>query len=117
VHITRGLEALAVETRNSALEQVRNFTAFTDEHDPFGEHDFGAVEVGGETFYFKMDYFDRPMVRASPDPSDPSKTTRVLTIMLSTELLTIAVSSRKTSWSRSLMIATRTRINKRATSV
>jgi uncharacterized protein DUF3768 len=46
------------------------------------EHDFGSFEVEGRTIFFKIDYYDKSMTYHSPDPSDPSVTERVITIML-----------------------------------
>jgi hypothetical protein len=39
----------------------------------------------GHKFFFKLDYYDSAMEFGSEDPADPSKTTRVLTIMLAQE--------------------------------
>ena len=41
----------------------------------------GALE--GETILWKIDYYDTAMRLHSEDPSDPEKTARVLTVMLS----------------------------------
>ena len=49
--------------------------------DPYGEHDMGRFTVGGEDYYWKIDYYDRNLEFHSPDPADPSVTIRVLTIM------------------------------------
>jgi Protein of unknown function (DUF3768) len=49
------------------------------------EHDFGVFEVDGNTIFFKIDYFDKSRCYHSPDPSDPSVTERVITIMLAEE--------------------------------
>jgi hypothetical protein len=49
------------------------------------EHDFGSFELAGETFFWKIDYYNNDLVAGSEDPADPSKTTRVLTIMLAEE--------------------------------
>jgi hypothetical protein len=73
----------------SDLEQligkVRAFSKFSPDNDPYGEHDFGAFCHGGQRFYWKIDYYDQSLSAGSPDPSDETKTVRVLTIMLSEE--------------------------------
>ena len=52
---------------------------------PHGEHDFGALTVAGVRLLWKVDYYDAAMTGGSPDPADPSVTTRVLTVMLAHE--------------------------------
>jgi len=85
VMITSGVEALGLAARNDLLRQVREFTAFDGDNDPHGEHDFGAITVGGQSFFWKVDYYDRTLEGGSDDPADPAKTTRVLTIMHASE--------------------------------
>ena len=85
VMITVGVEAMPPDQRRSLLEKVRAFDAFTDDNDPHGEHDFGAVDEGGVRYFFKLDYYDRNTEFGSPDPADPAVTTRVLTIMRADE--------------------------------
>jgi len=65
--------------------KVAAFTDFSEDNDPHGEHDFGSFEHAGEKLYFKIDYYDKQLEYGSEDPSDPAKTTRVLTIMLASE--------------------------------
>jgi hypothetical protein len=50
-------------------------------------YDFGAFfcDEVREKVFWKIDYFDKAYVFSSEDPSDPSKTARVLTIMLASE--------------------------------
>jgi Protein of unknown function (DUF3768) len=84
VVITAGVEALPSNQRRSILAKVRAFDAFTEDNDPHEEHDFGVVEHGVRCLW-KIDYYDREMEMLSPDPADPSVTTRVLTIMLADE--------------------------------
>ena len=53
VMITAGVEAMPVEQRRSLLQQVRAFDVFTDDNDPHGEHDFGAIDEGGVRCFWK----------------------------------------------------------------
>ena len=64
---------------------MRTFETFEAGDDPYGEHDFGAVEIAAEKFFWKIDYYDEAMNGGSEDPADPARTTRVLTIMLADE--------------------------------
>ena len=67
------------------LQSVAEFDYFADDNDPHGEHDFGNFELAGKTFFWKIDYYDKTLTCHSPDPSDPSVTERVITIMLAEE--------------------------------
>ena len=58
---------------------------FNADNDPYGEHDFGIVKHGGESIYFKIEYYDKDLEFGSEDPADPDQTTRVMTIMLACE--------------------------------
>ena len=71
--------------RLAVLDMVRRFDQFTQDNDPYGEHDFGMIEHQGQKFFWKFDYYDRNMEFGSPEPSDAQQTTRVLTIFLSEE--------------------------------
>ena len=78
---TPGVVELREADRITLLLAVRRFDRFDADNDPHGEHHFGAVEVGGERFYWKIDTYDRTLLGHSPDPTDPAVTIRVLTIM------------------------------------
>lgn len=82
---TPGVSALGVAFSHLALARVRAFNAFGDDNDPYGERDFGSVELNGRKLFWKIDYYDRALEYGSPDPTDPAVTTRVLTIMLAEE--------------------------------
>ena len=82
---TSGIAALPPETQIRVWGQVSDFDSFTDENDPHGEHDFGNFTLAGRKFFWKIDYYDAAMEFGSEDASDPSKTTRVLTIMRASE--------------------------------
>ena len=82
VVMTASVAALPDMVTAHALVEVSRFDNFTPENDPHGEHDFGIFELVGRTFYWKIDAYDENLEFGSEDPSDPSKTTRVLTLML-----------------------------------
>lgn len=82
VVMTASVAALPEMVRANALLEVARFDRFTRDNDPHGEHDFGSFELCGRTFFFKLNYYDPTMEFGSEDPSDPTKTTRVLTVML-----------------------------------
>lgn len=81
VVMTAGVAALPDEMKAEVVAIVRKFDQFSPDNDPHGEHDFGSFEVHGDKFFWKIEYYDERMKWGSDDPSDPSKTTRVLTIM------------------------------------
>lgn len=83
--ITAGVIALGNGAVSDILLAVASFDAFTPDNDPYGEHDFGAVEWNGTRIFWKIDCYDRTMRFGSPDRADPSVTARVLTIMLASE--------------------------------
>ena len=95
VLMTAGIIALGGDKQAEVLAKVRTFDAFTDDNDPWNEHDMGVFEIelpgpgfGGtvtERVMWKMDYYDLTRAYMSPDPADPAVTERVLTIMLASE--------------------------------
>lgn len=85
VMITQGIQVLGDDEVALILLTVQHFDQFTKDNDPYGEHDFGSFKHDGEKVYFKIDYYDTKLEFASPDPTDPKVTTRVLTVMLASE--------------------------------
>ena len=85
VVMTQGVNELPLATKARVLLAVQSFDAFNGDNDPHREHDFGSFEVGGETYFFKLDYYALDMHGGSEDPADPEKTARVLTIMRADE--------------------------------
>ena len=84
VLMTAGVNALPADVKSLAIERVATFSEFNEDNDPHGEHDFGNFTLAGRKFFFKLDYGSN-MEFGSEDPSDPSKTIRVLTIMFAEE--------------------------------
>lgn len=85
VMITSGLQANGADFVTAAVEAVRTFDSFSDDNDPWGEHDFGAVEVQGQKVFWKLDYYAPDLLAGSENPANEGVTHRVLTIMLASE--------------------------------
>jgi hypothetical protein len=83
--MTAGVIALGAKRQMAILTAIAAFDGFDAENDLYGEHDFGALTVEGTRNFFKVDYLDRGLTGPSPDPADPTVTTRVLTVMLAEE--------------------------------
>ena len=85
VVMTAAVNELSPDVKARVILAVRSFSKFDADNDPHKEHDFGGLKIDGETFYFKIDYYSPDMEGGSEDPSDPQKTTRVLTIMFASD--------------------------------
>lgn len=85
VCITAAVSEIGPDFVKEALQAVRDFNAFEPADDPYGEHDFGALEIGGRRLFWKIDYFDPSMLHHAPDPADRDATRRVLTVMFAEE--------------------------------
>ena len=85
VCVTPGIQALGDDMLRTILLAVQQFDAFTPDNDPYEEHDFGKIDVGQYVIFWKFDYYDLDLSMHSPDPSDPTVTARVLTVMLADE--------------------------------
>ena len=83
--ITPGVDELPEEKKIRLLTLVQTFDSFDPDNDPYQEHDFLSVEMEGETYFAKIDYYDLSLTGGSEDPADPTRTTRVLTIMRANE--------------------------------
>ena len=83
--ITAGIAALPPEVQADIVTKVRTFDDFSEDNNPFEEHDFGSFKHDGHTIFWKIDYYTPDLKHGSPDPSDPGVTSRVLTVMLASE--------------------------------
>lgn len=83
--MTLRVAAMEEESLKRLILLVRDFDNFTPENDPHGEHDFGAIEFEGETYFWKIDYYDLEYEFGSEDPANPDITRRVLMLMLASE--------------------------------
>ena len=85
VVMTRGVADLPLDVQARLILAVQSFSNFTKDNDPYGEHDFGSIEIAGEKYFWKLDYYTPDLTAGSEDPADPDKTARVLTIMRADE--------------------------------
>lgn len=80
---TGGIIALDERAISEIFVAVQNFKTFTEDNDPYGEHDFGSFEVKGYKIFWKIDYYDQQL-KYGTEPLDPD-CRRVVTIMLAEE--------------------------------
>jgi hypothetical protein len=83
--LTRMVAALPDPTLLCLRSAIAQFDAFTEDNDPYGERDFGSLELEGERYFWKIDYYDRSLRFGAEDPSDTTETVRVLTLMHASE--------------------------------
>ena len=85
IMLTIGIRELGEPAINDIITKIRNFDNFNKNNNPHGENDFGSIIHDGVKVLWKLDYYDRNLEYGSPDPSDASITTRVMTIMCADE--------------------------------
>jgi Protein of unknown function (DUF3768) len=85
VVMTRGVADLPLDVKARIILAVQSFSNFTKDNDPHGEHDFGSIEIAGENYFWKLDYYTPDLSAGSEYPADPEKTARVLTLMRADE--------------------------------
>jgi hypothetical protein len=85
VMVTPSVQELSDADKAELLQAVRTFDKFGEDNDPHHEHDFGAIDLHGEKWFWKFDYYSSDMRHGSDDPSDITRTRRVLTIMAASE--------------------------------
>lgn len=83
--LTRGIRALGKVCVAEIISKVRLFNNFNEDNDPYGEHDFGAFNYGGQKIFFKIDNYDSSFLYLSPDATSQKLANKVLPIMLAEE--------------------------------
>lgn len=85
IMLTPGIQAEGQEFVVAAVDAVRTFSDFSEDNDPWGEHDFGAIDLSGKKIFWKIDCYDPTLSQGSENPANEALTHRVLTIMLAEE--------------------------------
>ena len=83
VLVTKEFNELSDELKNSAVEKIREFSDFSEDNDPYFEHDIAIVRLVSlkKAFKFHIDYYDKADNNlGSKNPEDADKTLRVMTI-------------------------------------
>ena len=85
IMITQGVVAEGEAFLTNALLMIAAFNDFSEANDPYGERDFGALTVGHERLFWKIDYYDPSLTCAAVDPAQSDGCVRVLTVMKAEE--------------------------------
>jgi len=89
--ISAGVSALSTEQRESLLQAVQSYDNFTQDNDPYGEHDFGMIHLGKEEYFWEIICYDKSSQQLAAHPEDFNIVTRVLTLMEAEEYYTTSV--------------------------
>jgi len=71
--------------KNIGLSHHSDINQFSEDNDPYGEHDVGSLMIENKKIFWKIDYYNKTYRNGSENPADTKKTNRVLTIMLACE--------------------------------
>ena len=83
--MSAGVHNLPFELQMLVIEAVRNDDNFTEDTDPYGEHEFGVIEVSGlPRIYWRIGYYADAELAAGADP-DAGDVFRLLTVYLADE--------------------------------
>ena len=84
-NVTRGVHHLPPDAKMQILHAVRAYNDFTADNDPYGEHDFGVIELPNlPKVYWRIEYYeDARMQYGAESPAE--KCFRSLTILLADE--------------------------------
>jgi hypothetical protein len=87
VQMTPSVYELDARLRGRALSVLARYSTF----DADSEHDWGTFIFAGFSFEWRIEYRRADGNGVSPDPADPEKTLRVLTLYTMEDLLAYAV--------------------------
>lgn len=82
--MTHDVASLAGMTKALLFREIVNFDDFTEGNDPYGEHDFGCIELDGHPkIYWKIDYYEDASMAYGTE--DRLNAYRVLVVMFAEE--------------------------------
>jgi hypothetical protein len=83
VQMTRSVYDLDDRLRGRALSVLARYNKFA----PDSQHDCGVFIFAGFAFEWRIEYRGKDRVGQSPDPADPERTMRVLTLYVTEDVL------------------------------
>lgn len=83
VQMTPAVYSLDPQLRGRVLWAMARYNRFADD----SEHDWGVMIFAGYSFEWHIEYRAANGAGKSPDPADPDKTFRVLTLYIAEDLL------------------------------
>ena len=83
--MSRQVLGLPRKKQKELFKEIQDFSDFTPENDPKGQHEMGQVIMDGVEYIWKIDYLDTSMIMLSDAPEDINKTTRVLLVIRADE--------------------------------
>ena len=87
VQMTRSVYDLDDRLRGRALSVLARYNKFA----PDSEHDCGVFIFAGFAFEWRIEYRGNDGLGQSPDPADPDRTMRVLTLYVTNDVLAYSV--------------------------
>ena len=63
VYMTAGVNGKGPEVVSKALAKVIAFDDFNADNDPHREHDFGSFELEGDKLFWKIELYERELVK------------------------------------------------------
>lgn len=66
VYMTAGVNGEGPEFVSKALAKMIAFDDLSADDDPHREHDFGSFQLGGEKLFWKIDLYERAIVKHRP---------------------------------------------------
>src|SRR4051812_13270564 len=73
VLLTASVSQLPASDKAAALRAVTAFKDFSEENGPHEERDYGAFDLSGREFWWKIDSYSSSTDAASEDPADPTR--------------------------------------------
>lgn len=81
--ITVTNDVAALPDLTGLMQAIRDYCDFTEDNDPYHEHDFGRLDWSGVKIFWKIDYYNGTL-DAWEDPL-LDKCKRIMTVMLAEE--------------------------------